>query len=136
VPAAAPISTLPVTLPLTGAAGSASPASSSVAATWQGGPLPTAPSSASLAAKPSTAVAEATWPCPRCGEQVAISLDSCQSCGAGFLSGASTAMSARLPVVGDMAKMSQGQRLLVAAGISAALIVVLVVVAFVIGHVV
>jgi hypothetical protein len=99
---------------------------------------PTVPAAAvtpSPAAAPVTAVAEATWPCPRCGDQVAISLDICGSCGAGFLSGASTTMSARLPMVGDVTQMSSGQRWLLAMGISAVFAIMLVIVLFIVGKV-
>jgi uncharacterized membrane protein YvbJ len=77
----------------------------------------------------------ATWPCPRCGEKVAIDIDECPSCGAGFLSGATQSISTKLPVVGDVTAMTPGQRWLVAMGISAALVVVLVVVLFLVGSV-
>jgi hypothetical protein len=83
-----------------------------------------------------TDVAKATWPCPRCGDQVAISLDVCGSCGAGFLSGASTTMSARLPMVGDVTQLSSGQRWLLAMGISAVFAIILVIVLFIVGKVV
>lgn len=55
-----------------------------------------------------------------------MSSDACGLCGAGFLSGATTMLNARLPVVGDLGRMSQGQRLLVAAGISVIFMIVLV----------
>jgi hypothetical protein len=58
------------------------------------------------------------WPCPKCGEQVPISLDSCESCGAGFLAGATTRPSTRLPIVGDVGRFTTGQRWL-AAGVAA-----------------
>jgi hypothetical protein len=58
---------------------------------------------------------------------VAISLDVCQDCGAGFLSGAAGGATARLPLVGDVGRMSQTQRLLI--GIVIALVVMVVLVA-------
>lgn len=72
---------------------------------------------------------EATWPCPRCAADVAISLDACDTCGAGFLAGAAGQVSTRLPLVGDMTKMSSAQRLGVGIGISVALMIVVVVLA-------
>lgn len=84
-------------------------------------------SAAALAAsRPSV---KATWPCPRCGASVPISLDMCQDCGAGFLSGAAGAMATRLPLVGDVGRMSQTQRLLVGIVIALVVTVLLVVVA-------
>jgi hypothetical protein len=71
----------------------------------------------------------ATWPCPRCGADVAFSLDACDTCGTGFLSGASGQVSTKLPLVGDMTKMSGTQRLGVGIGISIALMIVVVVIA-------
>jgi hypothetical protein len=76
----------------------------------------------------------ATWPCPRCGAKVALSLDACSECGAGFLSGATATAAARLPLVGDMGKMSQGQRLLVGVGISVVLMTLFVLLAAIGGH--
>lgn len=77
--------------------------------------------------------AEQTWPCPRCGERVPMSSDSCTACGAGFLTGATPVLSARLPVVGDLGNMSHTQRLLISAGISVVFAVVIVVVLAVAG---
>lgn len=82
------------------------------------------------------AKAVATWPCPRCGGMVAMDLDACDSCGAGFLSGASASShSMALPVVGDLTRMSSGQRLFVALGVAIGLCVLLVLLAEVFGHV-
>jgi uncharacterized OB-fold protein len=81
-----------------------------------------------------TGQAPPTWPCPRCGQSVAIELDACDACGAGFLSGAAATESVRLPVVGDVRSMSSSQRLLLAFGIAVAVTVVLVLLAFVGGH--
>jgi hypothetical protein len=89
------------------------------------------------ASETTTAAAEptATWPCPRCGDNVALALDACPSCGAGFLSGATQHMSTKLPVLGDVTAMTSGQRWLVAMGISGAIVVVLVVILFLIGSI-
>lgn len=64
-----------------------------------------------------------------------MSLDECPDCGAGFLSGASIAPAANLPLVGDMRRMSQGQRLLVGAVISVALMALFVLLAEIGGHI-
>ena len=77
-----------------------------------------------------------TWPCPSCGAQVAMDLDACESCGAGFLAGASsTAVSVKLPVVGDVNRLSKGQRLVMAAAIAVALMLAFVLLAEVGGHI-
>lgn len=78
--------------------------------------------------------AAATWPCGRCGEQVAMSLDVCPTCGAGFLEGATGPVSVHLPVVGDMGKMSRSGRLMVGAVISIVVMIVLVLLATIGGH--
>jgi hypothetical protein len=80
-------------------------------------------------------VPEKTWPCTRCGEQVVMSLDACPACGSGFLAGASTPASMRLPVVGDIERLSRSQRLLAGLGVSLVVIVVLVVLATIGGHI-
>jgi hypothetical protein len=79
-------------------------------------------------------VNETCWPCPRCRAWVPIELDACGDCGAGFLAGATTTTTTHLPLVGDMAKLSQGARLLVGAGISIVLMIVFVVLAEIGGH--
>jgi hypothetical protein len=76
-----------------------------------------------------------TWPCPKCGANNSMEDDACHDCGAGFLSGATSTTNSKLPVVGDMAKMSQGSRLMVGAFISVGLIVVFVLLATIGGHV-
>jgi hypothetical protein len=51
----------------------------------------------------------ASWPCRTCGEAVALTDDSCPSCGAGFLS-ALAGEGMRLPGVGDVRALSGGQK--------------------------
>jgi ribosomal protein L37E len=77
---------------------------------------------------------QATWPCQRCGEQVPMALDTCSACGAGFLSAASTTIEMRLPVVGDVGRLSRTQRLLAGLGISLLVMLVLVLLATLGGH--
>jgi hypothetical protein len=69
-------------------------------------------------------LAEASWPCSRCGARVALSLDACDECGAGFLTGAIPPTTMSLPIVGDVAKLSKVQRFALAAGLAVTLIVV------------
>lgn len=40
-----------------------------------------------------------------------MSLDYCNSCGAGFLAGASDGNTVRVPLIGDVSKISSGQKL-------------------------
>jgi hypothetical protein len=63
-----------------------------------------------------------------------MALDACSSCGAGFLAGAVSSKPVRLPVVGDVSKMSTAQRLAMGIGIGLAVMVVLVGLAFVGGQ--
>jgi hypothetical protein len=79
--------------------------------------------------------AAVTWPCGRCGEQVEMALDACPTCGAGFLEGATGAVSVHLPVVGDMGKMSRSGRLMVGTVISIIVMIVLVLLATISGHI-
>jgi RNA polymerase subunit RPABC4/transcription elongation factor Spt4 len=88
---------------------------------------------APAAAAPAEAV-EVKWPCSRCGEQVPLSLDTCPACGSGFLAGATTTASVRLPVVGDIQRLSRTQRLVFGLGISLIVMVVLVLLATIGGH--
>jgi hypothetical protein len=76
-----------------------------------------------------------TWPCHRCGEQVEMSLDSCPSCGTGFLAGSTAVPSTRLPVVGDIGRMSRTQRLVVGFVIAVVVMIILVVLATIGGHI-
>lgn len=60
-----------------------------------------------------------TWPCTSCSASNAITSDSCLACGAGFLAGLreSEGPLLELPGVGDLTRMSRGQRMLVAFGV-------------------
>jgi hypothetical protein len=68
---------------------------------------------------PAAAPAEATWPCGTCGAVNVLSADACSACGAGFLAGLreSEGPLLELPGVGDLTRMSRGQRMLVAFGV-------------------
>jgi hypothetical protein len=93
-------------------------------------PVATEPLPAVVSADPELDPAEAvTWPCQRCGAAVALALDACPECGAGFLIGAVPTPDLSVPLVGNLTRFSPGQRLLVAAGLAVALIVVFVAVA-------
>jgi hypothetical protein len=73
--------------------------------------------------------AELTWPCPSCGTSVPMSLDFCNSCGAGFLAGASDGNTVRVPLIGDVSKISSGQKLGLAIAIALGLMLVILVLA-------
>jgi hypothetical protein len=93
-------------------------------------PVPAEPLPAVVAVDPELDPAEAvTWPCQRCGAAVALALDACPECGAGFLDGAVATPDLSVPLVGNLTRFSSGQRLLLAAGLAFALIVVFLAVA-------
>lgn len=91
-------------------------------------PTPEAATSAPAVAK------EAIWPCPRCSASVPMSLDACPDCGAGFLSGVARVTSTKLPIIGDVGRMSQGQRLLIGAGVAIVLMIFFFVILEVFSH--
>lgn len=68
---------------------------------------------------PTAAPTEPTWPCGTCGASNVLSADACSACGAGFLAGLREAEGPllELPGVGDLTRMSRGQRMLVAFGV-------------------
>ena len=63
--------------------------------------------------------AEATWPCATCGATNPLTADACAACGAGFLAGLREAEGPllELPGVGDLTRLSRGQRVAVAFGV-------------------
>ena len=84
----------------------------------------TAPAAAlGLPARPGS---DPTWPCSSCGTDNPIAADSCSGCGAGFLAGLREAEGPllELPGVGDLTRMSRGQRLGIAFGVVLAFIAV------------
>ena len=76
-----------------------------------------------------------TWPCHSCSEKVSFELMNCPNCGSAFMGGAQANVSLKLPVVGDLAKMSQGARFGVMAGGAALCALVFVVLAVIFGHI-
>lgn len=66
-----------------------------------------------------------TWPCTTCGVTNPIAADACVSCGAGFLAGLRETEGPllELPGVGDLTRMSRGQRMAVAFGVVVAFVV-------------
>jgi len=68
--------------------------------------------------------AEPMWPCHACGASNPLSNSVCAGCGGGFLAAASEQLSVVLPGVGDVMRMSRGQRALLAIGAAALLVVV------------
>lgn len=71
-----------------------------------------------LAPAPATPAAP-TWPCGTCGTPNPLTGDACSACGAGFLAGLreSEGPLLELPGVGDLTRMSRGQRLMLALGV-------------------
>jgi hypothetical protein len=64
-----------------------------------------------------------------------MSLEACPDCGAGFLTGATDTPATRLPLVGDVQRLSHGQRLLVGGATAVVLMIVFVLVAEIGGHI-
>lgn len=64
-----------------------------------------------------------------------MSLDACPDCGAGFLAGATETPGSHLPLVGDMRRITQGQRMFVAAAIAVILMIGFLLVAEIVGHI-
>lgn len=79
--------------------------------------------------------AEATWPCPRCQAPVAMSLDACPDCGSSFLAGLSARTNTKLPLLGDVQRFSQGQRLVMGVGVAFAFMLFFFLVVEVFSHV-
>jgi hypothetical protein len=92
-------------------------------------PAPAAPP-AMVAAKP-----EPRWPCTRCGASNPMSEDACHDCGTGFLASVASTTPTHLPIVGDVQRMSQAQRILVGGVVAVTLIAAFLIVLVVIGHV-
>jgi hypothetical protein len=67
---------------------------------------------------------DATWPCTTCGARNDLAANACSACGAGFLAGLrdSEGPLLELPGVGDLTRMSRGQRMLVAFGVVLAVV--------------
>jgi ribosomal protein L40E len=103
--------------------------------------LPTAPATAPVAPPPAVpvpmaaapvaaAAAEVTWPCTRCGAHNALTANACRDCGSPFLGGAAEAPALVLPGVGDLAKLSRGNRAAVAVGLVLAVLLPLALITF------
>jgi hypothetical protein len=79
-----------------------------------------APAVESVAAEAVPAVpaarAEAHWPCHTCGTSNPLSNTLCGACGRPFLAAASEQMSVVVPGIGDMMRLSRGERIAIAAG--------------------
>ena len=69
-------------------------------------------------AAPAQAAAGPSWPCAACGTNNPIALDVCGGCGLPFLSGLREQEPPllTLPMVGDVSRLSRGQRLALAVG--------------------
>jgi hypothetical protein len=95
-----------------------------------GAPLPAAAPTVEQPAAPTNpqAMAEPTWPCPKCGNSVLMSLDHCTVCGAGFLADAADS-SIKVPVFGDVGKLTSGRKAMLGVLVTVALIVFLIVIA-------
>lgn len=70
------------------------------------------------------AVVQPTWPCATCGAPNALSAGACAACGAGFLAGLREAEGPllELPGIGDLTRLSRGQRMGLALGVVLAVV--------------
>jgi len=66
---------------------------------------------------------------------VPIELDLCNECGTPFLAGVADGATVRLPVVGEVKSMSKSQRLMMGIMVAVALMALIVMVAFIGGHI-
>lgn len=103
----------------------AAPEPPPVAAAAQFDPL-TAPASALGVPElsPQTRAGDPTWPCTTCGASNPITSDACGACGAGFLAELrdSEGPLLEIPGVGDLTRLSRGQRMAVAFGVVLAVV--------------
>lgn len=69
--------------------------------------------------RPAPAGADPTWPCATCGATNPLAEGACGACGAGFLAGLREAEGPllQLPGVGDLTRLSRGQRMGLAFGV-------------------
>jgi hypothetical protein len=71
-------------------------------------------------------VAAAGWPCVGCGSVNPLDASTCAACGKGFLAGVAETPSLRVPLFGDLTRLTRAQRLWGATAVAAVLAVVLV----------
>ncbi|MCY7366052.1 MAG: hypothetical protein LH469_12185 [Frankiaceae bacterium] len=73
---------------------------------------------------PAPADADPTWPCATCGARNPLAVNACGACGAGFLAGLREAEGPllELPGVGDLTRLSRGQRMGLAFGVVLAVV--------------
>jgi hypothetical protein len=76
-----------------------------------------------------------TWPCSRCGQANALELSACSACGSGFLAAVRSDDPPLLvlPVVGDVGRLSKGQRYGLSAGIAFLAVLLVVVLGLIFG---
>ena len=100
--------------------------------------LPPVPQAAAVVPEPSPAPESAApvqsalqeWPCTSCGSRNPFSMTICSVCGSRFLAAASEELSLVVPGVGDLQKLSRGQRIAVAGGFLALILVPLAALTF------
>ena len=73
---------------------------------------------------PAPAGTDPTWPCAICGARNPLAVNACGACGAGFLAGLREAEGPllELPGVGDLTRLSRGQRMGLAFGVVLAVV--------------
>ena len=98
-------------------------------------PVAAAPAPTPAPAPAPAPAGEPAWPCATCGTPNPFSLDACAACGAGFLSSLreSEAPLLEIPGVGDLTRMSRGQRIGLAFGVVLAVIALVAVLGLLFG---
>jgi ribosomal protein L40E len=100
--------------------------------------LPPVPPAAVVVPQPSPAPESAApvqsalqeWPCTSCGARNPLATTTCSVCGSKFLAAASEELSLVVPGVGDLQRLSRGQRIALAGGVLALVLVPLAAITF------
>jgi hypothetical protein len=84
---------------------------------------------------PTQPVAGPNWPCTACGTVNPIARDTCSACGLHFLAAvrAGDAPLLELPLVGDITRLSRGQRFALAGAVALAVIVLTLLIGLILG---
>ena len=75
------------------------------------------------------------WPCTSCGETVSFDMTFCPDCGSSFLPSERETVSFRLPLVGDITRLSKGEKLVIIFGGMALITTVFFLLAFLVGSI-
>lgn len=76
--------------------------------------------------------AQAQWPCTICHAESPVEAATCIHCGSAFLAAAAANLAVRLPLIGDITRLTRTQRALAALGVVIALLVPLALITYLI----